>query len=147
MEISLLVFKMTSSPSIVNIKLLAPDTILILPLISSLFVGIDTPIPILPLFLTINTSPELLDRDNISSLTPFWSIETAVSVPELFISNFSVVNTFVSKVVLSPNIVKLEVIRSPFISISPVYVAKLIDITPLLSIVVFGPNLIPPKFS
>ena len=111
--------------------------------------GLVVPIPTLPLFIIVNTSPEPLLTFNMSWDPADWVIVTAVAVLLFCISRLSVVNTSVSNVVLSPNIVKLDVIKSPFISTSPVYNPKSTDITPLLSInifvSVFVPFLTPPN--
>ena len=103
------------------------------------------PIPTFPLFIIVNTSPEPLLTFNISWDPTDCVIVTAVAVLLFCISRLSVVNTSVSNVVLSPNIVKLDVIKSPFNSTSPVYNPKSTDINPLLSINVFVPFLTPPK--
>ena len=66
-------------------------------------------------------------------------------LPILLISNLSVVKTLVSRVVESPNIVKLDVVKSPTISTSPVYVDISTDKKPKLSIVVLLPTFTPPK--
>ena len=109
------------------------------------------PIPTLPLLIMLNTSPLPLLAVNISSLTPVCVTEIPVPVPLLFISNRSVVKTFVSRVVESPNIVKLEVVKSPFISTLPrEYVDKSTDNVPsslimMLVLLVLSPTFIPPK--
>ena len=113
--------------------------------IFNLLSGFVVPIPTLPLFIIVNTSPEPLLTFNISWDPADCVIVTAVAVLLFCISRLSVVNTSVSNVVLSPNIVKLDVIKSPFNSTSPVYNPKSTDITPLLSINVFVPFLTPPK--
>ena len=102
------------------------------------------PIPTLPLLIMLNTSPPLLLAINISSAPPVCVTDIAAPVPVLFISNLSVVKTLVSRVVESPNIVKLDVTKSPFNSTLPIYDVMLTDKNPRLSIVVLLPTLIPP---
>ena len=94
----------------------------------------------------LNTSPLPLLAVNISFEIPVCVTEIAVPLPVLFISNLSVVKTFVSRVVEVPNIVKLEVVKSPFISTFPrSYVDKSTDNVPVSLIIVFCPTFIPPK--
>ena len=106
--------------------------------------GVSVPIPTLPSLVIVNTSDVEFEAVNMFSV-PVWAIAKVVPVPAFSISNCSVVKTSLIKVVFVPKTVKLDAIRSPFISTSPVYKSKSTDITPLLSINVFVPFLTPPK--
>ena len=99
---------------------LFPDDIFTFPSTSNAFCGFVIPIPTLPLLIILNTSPLPLLAVKISAAPPVCVTEIPVPVPVLFISNLSVVKTLVSRVVESPNIVKLDVVKSPIISMSPV---------------------------
>ena len=106
--------------------------------------GLFVPIPTSPSLVIVNTSDVEFEAVNIFSV-PFWAIAKVVPDPAFSISNCSVVKTSLIKVVFVPKTVRLDAIKSPFISTSPVYKFKSTDITPLLSINVFRPFLTPPK--
>ena len=67
----------------------------------------------------LNTSFVKLDTFIILYPLAFCLIITALSRLSLKISNLSVIYTFVSKVVLEPKTVRLDVVRFPFIIAFP----------------------------
>ena len=93
--------------------------------------------------LIVNTSAVEFEAVNIFSV-PVCVTDKVVPVPAFSISNCSVVKTSLIKVVFVPKTVKLDVVKSPFISTSPVYNPKSTDIIPLVLINVFVPFLTPP---
>ena len=103
------------------------------------------PIPTFPLLIILNTSLLPLLAVKISSVPPNCVTDIPVPVPILFISNLSVVKTLVSRVVESPSIVKLDVVKSPIILTSPVYVDILTDKFPDSLISVLLPTFTPPN--
>ena len=77
----------------------------------------------------------------------FCLISTALFKLSLIISNLSVIYTLVSNIVLEPNTVKLDVIKSPLMNALPSYTSKITLKVPSDNILTLFPFLIAPFLS